>query len=520
MACLPLDDIAAAIHDHFMNGTLDVDYLNSLLFPATRILIATNELTFTPPDPSAGRSLLEERGDQAEERIENDGKEARDETEVEEKHRTEGAAAVLHTGHQPVTRNMVATLDPTKHQHPETAIEPLPEDGSLGMQLRPNRPNITACLGSTPHVQRKRKHGQIGKAIGPGTPSVTRAQAGEGGSNKDLLRDAPSIDETTEETTKDEKNTTGLPLNERRPSRSVKKPKQLRMAVAEGWKPEEVAAAQEDFLARWTTRGIKVLGAWPRLDELAKIGEYRRQRPFEALDTIVHRVLQFGSSALLEAFRKAVQNWTSRREKSGEFQIPDHLRVIEGLDAAPFQRFWRAMATANTAEHTELIAVLLRRRALADLSAAFEEVVVHIRAAIKDGRIKLKSGQKAAAKAREIVYEVVYPNEEDRGRMRAKFQYTYRCAYPYRCLCQHFGNDGILAMIPTRINETLWAQPSDIAPMIALLDLIHPHFHDGHLLSNLSAVIKQIAGNRYIDQKTLDDLDDQFKMLRSNDDKV
>ena len=41
-AAISLEDIADAIHQHFQAGSLDINYLNSLSFPATRVSIAVN----------------------------------------------------------------------------------------------------------------------------------------------------------------------------------------------------------------------------------------------------------------------------------------------------------------------------------------------------------------------------------------------------------------------------------------------------------------------------------------------
>lgn len=48
MARLTLDEIAAEVQNHISEGTFDLDYLNSLLLPAIRMIILESN-TIIPP---------------------------------------------------------------------------------------------------------------------------------------------------------------------------------------------------------------------------------------------------------------------------------------------------------------------------------------------------------------------------------------------------------------------------------------------------------------------------------------
>ena len=60
-----LEEIAASVYQHFLGGTLDIDYLNSLLFPSTRVAFSINPLGSFPASPSIGSQPEEEDTDGA-----------------------------------------------------------------------------------------------------------------------------------------------------------------------------------------------------------------------------------------------------------------------------------------------------------------------------------------------------------------------------------------------------------------------------------------------------------------------
>ena len=60
--------------------------------------------------------------------------------------------------------------------------------------------------------------------------------------------------------------------------------------------------------------------------------------------------------------------------------------------------------------------------------------------------------------------------------MENLFDYDIECASPYLYLQKHYGNDGILTMLPSKIKETEFQLSARFPALRALLDLRRPDF--------------------------------------------
>ena len=98
------------------------------------------------------------------------------------------------------------------------------------------------------------------------------------------------------------------------------------------------------------------------------------------------------------------------------------------------------------------MAVFIRRSAVVELSAAYQEVIDHIPNSLCDG-FRLEKGETAVARAWKILYTIHYPESQHRKEMTSRFHYEIRHAAPFLHLRQYYNDDSILAMIPSRFLE-------------------------------------------------------------------
>ena len=67
------------------------------------------------------------------------------------------------------------------------------------------------------------------------------------------------------------------------------------------------------------------------------------------------------------------------------------------------------------------MSIILRRKALPDFLSAYHEVIAQVRHNAAHGKVHLARGYRAAAEARRILYEIIYPDLESRDRARSFF---------------------------------------------------------------------------------------------------
>ena len=269
---------------------------------------------------------------------------------------------------------------------------------------------------------------------------------------------------------------------------------------------EDVDGLKSQFRSRWTEK-LPTFDGWQKLDRFARIGACPDQVPYVELESIMQRVLSIGTLNVQATFARSVTAWVaSPHITKCAVEPPVHLQSIPGFEAAPFQRFWKAMEVSRCAKGVEDMAILLRRKSLVDLILAYNEVIKHVRLCAAGGKLKLRSGETAGAKAREIVYSILYPEAETRKKMRTSFNYDQQCASAYVKLEKRFGNIGILAMIPTKLNEMDF-RSTDVrfAAFMEMLDIIRPELR-GPRVRFYAGIIETIAAGGVPDASRLQDL--------------
>jgi len=276
-------------------------------------------------------------------------------------------------------------------------------------------------------------------------------------------------------------------------------------ALARQFGPERLRNAKSAFISEWVSTAPAVAN-WHNLEAFTWIGKASEQEPFQELGLLMRSMSRVGDSDTQAAFRRSVHTSLAKQASNDETEVPEHLIIVDGFDAQPFQRFWKATILTKRAQGAEGIAIILRRKAIVEQLAAYHDVIQLIRNAIKERQVKLRHGEIAAAKAREFLFKVLYKDTDDRKAMRAKFDYDSRAAKPYYDLCQHYGNEGILAMVPFNIREVDLRFPARIPAMKAILDVIRPDFH-GPRLELYSTVINMVEKGQIPDQDMVTDLD-------------
>lgn len=270
-----------------------------------------------------------------------------------------------------------------------------------------------------------------------------------------------------------------------------------------GEQTPQIDTLRTQFRSRWALK-FPTFNGWARLDRFASIGTGAHQEPYAELDTIMNRIQWIGTSTVQAGFARSVSTWVSSLQFAGhDSYAPTHLQHIPGLEAEPFQRFWKALEISKRARGFEDMATLLRRKSLVDLISAYNEVIAHVRRCAAVGKPSLPPGVRAGAKAREILFSILFPESESRARMRSSFNYDQQCANPYMKLCKNFGNVGILAMIPSRINETDYrSTDARFAAFLEILNLVRPDLR-GPRLEFCGNVIETVAGGGVLDGSTL-----------------
>lgn len=284
---------------------------------------------------------------------------------------------------------------------------------------------------------------------------------------------------------------------------------------------EDIASAQllnaqleqsprSKVIDKWKGK-IENIDEWNGMGKFAYIGDKSEQDPFAELDAIMARVFNVGSDDVRAAFARNVRAWVTSRTKPVLVceGLPEHLEKneIEGVDASLFRRLWNANQVVRAAKGVEDIAVIMRRKALLELATVYEEVIGGIRAAKNLGKSGLRHGQVAPAKAREILSAALYPGVEDRRRAKGLFEYNMKCASSYIFLRNHYGHDGILAMIPARINEKEIGISTRFPAILEFLDFLRPGLH-GDFSNFCSGVIDDLFRGRPLSEETLERLDD------------
>ena len=272
-------------------------------------------------------------------------------------------------------------------------------------------------------------------------------------------------------------------------------------------KDEHNIVARDNFRSRWALVFPECTD-WARLDCYATAGNRLDQAPYEELDKLMARICRIGTPSVQTAFAYAVTKWLASPYASGRrIETPKHLLNIPDFDAALFLKFWLAEEMARSSKGVEDMSIILRRKALADFLSAYSEVIVHVRHKAAQGKVQLRHGHRAAAEARNILYQIIYPDLESRARARSFFNSSQTHANPYYKLQKRYASIGMLAMIPTRMGEAEFrASDSLFNIFLELLKIFRPELHDPTRLNLFGRVIEIISGGGLPDADLMQEL--------------
>ena len=192
-----------------------------------------------------------------------------------------------------------------------------------------------------------------------------------------------------------------------------------------------------------------------------------------------------------------------------EDEATKYLQSITDFDEAiASQRFWKAAEIAKIAKGFEHMAVLSHIMSLMELMIACNEVIAYVRAASARGEISLRPGQRAGARAKDIFYNIMYPNlqEQKLSERRGYFNYKQQCATPYLRLQIQYRNVGILAMIPIKINDMEFrSTDACFLSFQAVLEIMKPELR-GSRLHFCGEIIESIADGKTPGAEALQEL--------------
>ncbi len=292
MAALSLDEIAAAMRSHIVDGTMNIDFMNAKIHPMAHmtLIIHANNLTPTTSTPQYPTNA-------------NDQNQA----SVYSRGSTPGLAAKV------VAAFQMPQLDPASQLSGDDQGQ-----GNVGgmvreqnhQTLRPAGPQTRSESNTTVRQtaypaslasRSSRKPKKIPKPI----------------DSNDNTRKGPGNDLGTQDENED--------------------------GDDQGDKDGATKAAKEALVNKW---GPKIAGfsEWKELEKHAFIGSMANQEPYADLDRVLERIQGFGAPEVQEAFVRSVHTWLESGQATYfEMSHPDYLDDVGEYDAKPFQRMWRAM---------------------------------------------------------------------------------------------------------------------------------------------------------------------------------
>lgn len=91
---------------------------------------------------------------------------------------------------------------------------------------------------------------------------------------------------------------------------------------------------------------------------------------------------------------------------------------------------------------------MLARWALAHFADRYEATILAVKSAAVEGKIKLARGQTTRTQAKSFILSSLFSSKEEAEKKRLGFGSLKKRANLWYFLVQHYGNSGILAMIP------------------------------------------------------------------------
>ena len=460
MANPSLAEIATALRIHILEGTMNVDFLNASLHPTAHItlIVHTENLTPATSTPQNTTAIDEEPSESLHSRGSTPGLAARVAAAFQIPALDPASKVGDVIGRQRNGRNMEIRIQPNRT--PRSASDVLSTQTAYPVSL-------------ASHDTRIRKRAPPRLVAPKKVPKLNQKQ-------QDTHKGVRNDMEANEESATEDSQRGGDQVNE---------------------------IAKKALVQKW---GPKIPGffRWEGLEKYAFISNLSNQEPYGAVDDILERVQDFGTHEVQKAFVQSVHSWLeSGQTNRFQMQHPDHLDKVDGYDAKPFQRIWRAMRIADVTEGIGVMATLLNRKALVDTMEAYQDIVKEIQEKARDRTVKLPPRVKAANKARQIIYNKLYVDTKDRERMRRIFNYAQNSAKLFIELIQHYGSNGILAMMPAKLAESKLRGEDRIAVIIEILELIRPDLRNQNL-ELCSRVINLIGDGGCPGEEIIGELDE------------
>ncbi len=124
----------------------------------------------------------------------------------------------------------------------------------------------------------------------------------------------------------------------------------------------------------------------------------------------------------------------------------------------------------------------------------YDELVAYVQKNHIEGYVSSKQSESTHSKAKKRLCSTII------------FDYHVKCATPYYRFYRHYGNDGVLAMIPTKIREgDMHCSPAVFTIFLKVLDIVLPDLH-GPRLRSFSSLVGELALERVPSEGVLEEL--------------
>lgn len=464
---IPLQELANALREHIVLGTMNIDLINSYLHPTACIsmIVHPSNPTSVPLTPAE---------DNTSRRVESD-------LDANAQIASQPTSTLQQSMDQPnAQHSSVGNLQSGRRTGKAKISVPAFADKSGG-----TRTNLGVL--ATVSSRKKRRSSEVTSEINQ--PASMQPQPGDSAVLQNQLpkkrggHDGPN-------------------------NGTSKQQKTSEMDLAGGHaRSEDQEAAKDAFVHKWSSR-LRGISEWDGLERYIFIGTKSGQLPYQALGQMIEQIQPFGTSKVQQAFAQDVRSWlSSGRYREMHLLPPEQLQHIPTCcNPLPFQHFWKAMKILSIAKGGESMASVLRRKAFVDGVTTYKEACQEIRSKVKEGAIMLRQNQSAAAQIREQFFGTFYRDKARLQQAQSIFAHVQHCATPYIRMIEHYGNDGILALVPPEIAETELCNKARVDALPGILDMVHPDFNDARLLC-YADVINTMAEGLAPDDDVLAEMD-------------
>lgn len=174
---------------------------------------------------------------------------------------------------------------------------------------------------------------------------------------------------------------------------------------------------------------------------------WSRDQKLLTIDDALFKASLLHPAAPIKDFANGMRAWVGQwvaPSQRPQITIPLHLRGKK-----EFQEFWAIDRNVQTYQSTNIVTSALLRLAKVRLAEKYEQ----LKASMRLPAVKRKRGQTAAAKAKELIFETTFPNDEEREAAKRRFAEAQHTAAALLELCREFLPASWWSSLPRSANK-------------------------------------------------------------------